>query len=332
MPVQSSILETTDVIYKPVGSVDQSDLEFRVPTDNDAYIDPNIKLYIRGKLTKANGTNLDETDFMAVNNNFVYSLFSPCNITLNGVTITPVTDIYNYRSFFETILTYGSDAVVSHLTNGFWYLDGRDLLPCDPMAPDAKIRGFVNRCNTIKQIKEVEMYGRLHSGICNVPRFLPPGVRIQIKLTKAKSNCYLFNKDAESNNAFKFLDAQLIVNRVRPNPTILLAHNPTLGIGAIASFNLTRVELKTFTFSSGSQSLSIKNAVLQPIPKRLLFSMVKNTDFLGSVTTNPYFFRHYDINHFALHVYGKKIPAVVLSFALEHEKTSVMGYRTLFKA
>ena len=54
---------------------------------------------------------------------------------------------------------------------------------------------------------------------------------------------------------------------------------------------MTGVELKTFTFSAGSKSLTFDNA---PIPKRLLFTMVKNADFIGTTGTNPYKFQHYD--------------------------------------
>jgi len=92
---------------------------------------------------------------------------------------------------------------------------------------------------------------------------------------------------ADSTTVFKFVDSQLLVNRVRPSPLLLLAHNTTPAQGALARYNLTRVELKTYTFSGGSQSHSIDNAVLGPIPKRLLFTMVKNSDFHRSVTTNP---------------------------------------------
>jgi len=120
--VQASVVETTEVSYKPIASVDQSDLEFLIPSDSDTYIDLNIRLYIRGKLTKNDGTHLDNTDFTAVTNNFLHSLFSQCRIALNGVTITQAAELYNYRSFFETILTYGSDAATSHLPNAFWYV------------------------------------------------------------------------------------------------------------------------------------------------------------------------------------------------------------------
>jgi len=139
-------------------------------------------------------------------------------------------------------------------------------------------------------------------------------------------------KDADSKTVFKFLDAWLLVNRVKTDHTIPLAHNANLAKGPLARYNLTGVELKTFTFSSGAQSLSIDNAVLGPVPKRLLFTMVKNTDFLGSINTNPYFFHHYDLSYFALNVNGKQVPTEGLALNMGHEKTSVMGYRTLFEA
>ena len=218
----------------------------------------------------------------------------------------------------ETILTYGSDAAVSHLTDGFWYLDDGDLLPCDPRGDDVKNMGFVDRWNKVKRSKEVQLYGGLHSDICNVPRFLPPGVRIQIRLTKAKSGFYLMNKDAESKTVFQFLDAQFLVNRVRPSPTILVAHEKAFSHNAIARYNVRRVELKTFTFSIGTQFLPMDNAVLRPLPKRLLFTMVKNSDFLGSVNTNPYYLRHYVISYLALHVNGRQITAEGLSLGMDH--------------
>ena len=113
--VQTLTLEMTETAYKPIASLDQSDLEFLIPADHDTYIDLNLQLYIRGKLTKADGADLENTDHTAVTNNLLHSLFSQCNITLNSVTINHAADLYHYRAYFETLLTYGIDAVASHL-------------------------------------------------------------------------------------------------------------------------------------------------------------------------------------------------------------------------
>jgi len=83
---------------------------------------------------------------------------------------------------------------------------------------------------------------------------------------------------------------------------------------------MTSVELKTFTFSAGSKSLSIDNAVLVPFRKRLLFTMVKNADFIGTVNTNPYKFEHYDISDFSLFVNAKQFPNEGLSLGMGSRK------------
>jgi hypothetical protein len=102
------------------------------------------------------------------------------------------------------------------------------------------------------------------------------------------------NTDAASTTQFKFLGAKLYVKRVRVHTSILLAHNNTLNKGVLTRYNVTRADLKSFTFSKCAQSLSIDNAVLGNEPKRFVFTMLKNTEYLGSMDSNPYTFRHYD--------------------------------------
>ena len=139
------------------------------------------------------------------------------------------------------------------------------------------------------------------------------------------------NATADSKATFKFQDSKLFVKRIRPHPDLLSAHNETLKDGGIARYNLTTVELKTFKFAPGLNSLSTDSLVLGPNPKRILFSMLKNTDFLVSVATNHFNFRHYDLDSFSLYVNGRQIPSDVLSLGMGHEKTSVMRYWTLFE-
>ena len=59
--------------------------------------------------------------------------------------------------------------------------------------------------------------------------------------------------------------------------------------------------------------------------------MVNYAEFLGSVTKNPYFFHHYILSSFALNVKGKQIPTEGLSLSIDHQKTPVMGQRTIFE-
>ena len=98
-PVQTSVQETIETIFRSIAYVDQSDLEFLIPAEHDMYIDLNIRLFVTGKLTTANGKDLEATELTGATNNFLHSLFNQCSITLNGTTITPSTDLHQYRSY-----------------------------------------------------------------------------------------------------------------------------------------------------------------------------------------------------------------------------------------
>jgi len=81
---------------------------------------------------------------------------------------------------------------------------------------------------------------------------------------------------ADSATKFQFLQAYLIVKRIRPIPSYLITQNTIPAKGSLARNNLKRVELKTFNFSAGPKSMSIVNAVLGKLPKRLHFTMIKD--------------------------------------------------------
>ena len=150
------------------------------------------------------------------------------------------------------------------------------------------------------------MYGRLHADICNIPTHIINGVKMQIKLTKAKPAFYLLSNKEYSKAYFKVLESLLYVKRIRPSADVITSHNENLLQGYPVRYNLTSIELKTFTFAGGSQTLSMNNAVLGRLPKRLIITMIKNTDFLGTMSSNPYNLRHYDLTHFAWCITGKQ--------------------------
>ena len=109
-PRQVAVEGNTETIYKPIASIDQSDIEFLTPGDSETYIDLDHKLYIKSKLLKEDNTQLGDTDYTPGINNLLHSLFSKCSISLNGTQITQATELYNYRAYLETLLTFGSDA------------------------------------------------------------------------------------------------------------------------------------------------------------------------------------------------------------------------------
>ena len=54
-------------------------------------------------------------------------------------------DLYYYRAYLGTFLSYGNEAAEFHLTNAFWYRDTGDMGVCDPNAEvtPSTNRGFL---------------------------------------------------------------------------------------------------------------------------------------------------------------------------------------------
>jgi len=75
-PIQSATLDSHVVHYKPIATLDQNDIEFLIPGDNETYIDLEIKLFVKGRLLGYDGKDLDASDYTAGANNFLNSLFS----------------------------------------------------------------------------------------------------------------------------------------------------------------------------------------------------------------------------------------------------------------
>jgi len=140
-PKQSSTVETNETIYRPIASVDQTDIEFVIPGDSDTYVDLDLKLFAKGKLQTEDNTDLPETDNTAEVNNLLHSLFSQCTIYLNGTQITQATELYTFRAYIETLSTYGNDAASSHLTMPFWLLDEGNMLGGDWSKPERTNNG-----------------------------------------------------------------------------------------------------------------------------------------------------------------------------------------------
>ena len=101
---------------------------------------------------------------------------------VNGVPVTQSHEHYNYRAYLESLLTYGTDAASTHLSNSYWYLDNGDMKPSDPTAEthtSATNDGFIARWSRLSGSRDVQLFGRLHTDLCNVLLFLLPRVSLR---------------------------------------------------------------------------------------------------------------------------------------------------------
>ncbi|GFY21086.1 uncharacterized protein TNCV_3991301 [Trichonephila clavipes] len=72
--------------------------------------------------------------------------------------------------------------------------------------------------------------------------------------------------------------------------------------------SFTRIEVKTFTVSSGLKSVIIPNGEIGVLPSRIILGLISNSAFNGDMKKNHFNFKHYNLNHISLSENDIQIP------------------------
>jgi len=126
LPPTLTSMETSDYVeYHPITSITAgAPIEFDITGNGQDYIDlSNSLLYVRAKVTNAQGADLAADAAVGPINLLLHSMFSQIVISLNGTLISSSTNTYAYRSIIETLLSFGEDAKKSQLTSEMFYKD-----------------------------------------------------------------------------------------------------------------------------------------------------------------------------------------------------------------
>ena len=312
-------------------AIPQPSIEFEMASSGDDYLDfANSYLYVRAKIVRANGTKLEEGDKVGPINNFLHSLFSQVDVSLNGTLITNSTNTYPYRAYIETMLSYGSAAKKSHLTSSLYYRDDPGKMDkTDPKATgDEKNKGFVTRSSFTAGSREVDMIGRIHSDIFFQERYMLNEVTTRIKLTRSKDAFCLMSAGDQSFKV-QLTAAAMLVRKVKIAPSVYLAHAKTLESGT-AKYPLRRVICKTFTIPSGYLDVSHEKLFTGQLPSRLVIGCVDNTAYNGDVSKNPFNFKHFSLSVLMVYLDGQQqsIKPLSLNFTSDQYVSSFMSMFT----
>jgi len=329
---QVAIQDDQWIEYHPLSTLtDASPIEFLISGAPDSLLDLSQSyLHIRCKILNGPTDKLVATDKVGPVNLLLHSLFSTCEVSLNGKIISASDNAYSYRSYLESILTYGGDAKVSQLMSSLFIEDTADQFDVtDPTATGTN-DGLKSRANFTNLSKTVDLFGRLHSDLFHQERLLLNSVDVRVKLLRNKDAFCLMCGDADPKFKINLTHASLFVRKVLPSPSILLAHNQALSSGN-AKYPLKRVEVKSFSLPAGSLQGNLDNCVLGNLPSMCVIGLVDNDAHNGDFKKNPYNFKHFNVNHLSVYVSGKQVPSI--PFQPDYTNNLyVRNYMSLFQA
>ena len=299
-------------------------IEFTVPKGT-SFIDlSKTQLFITLKITKADGSNIDDGKVGLINNP-LHSIIKQFSIRLNGTLITEQSDTYAYRAYIESLLNYDKSAKETFLTSALFYKDtAGNMDEPDPSQTDAKKlnRGLLKRSVHTLKSATVGLIGTPFCAIFHTERFLVPGVEIKIKLNLHQNEFILMSSAATEK--VQIIEAKLRIRHINVTPSVGLQLS-----NAIVKYPLRTVSTHLKTLTKGVFTESFNNIFNSGIvPERLIIGLIPNKAYNGDYTLNPFNFGLFGLKNIKLSVNNAEIPETAIDLSDPAERSK--GYNTLF--
>ncbi|XP_061180826.1 uncharacterized protein F54H12.2-like [Saccostrea echinata] len=337
-PTNIALEESKWEEYYPISSTLDSEtapIEFEIKGQGDQYLDlSQTYLQMVCQFVQNDGSDLaGDPAKTAPVNNILHSLFTEIDVNVNGKIITPGTDTYPYKAYLEKLLSYKPRTLATQMKAcSLWekdtagHMDERGLAALDvdanqtfnvsnantvtinkPIIPaypaNSKNEGYRKRHEAIDASKKITLLDRLHLDLFQQDRFLPNGVDVRLRFNRARPDFYMMTAQANTGKV-KILSMVLWVRKVKPSPTLMNHINQTLNTHR-AKYPLRRVEVKSFTIPTGTQSKITDHLFQGQMPKRLILGFVENAAFNGDKTKNPFNFQNFGIKKLDVSINGE---------------------------
>jgi hypothetical protein len=342
------------VKYHPITSIDKgTPLEFRINTGDEDYIDPSsIILYTKSRILDAHRRPIIQklhipataggADAHDIHNDkaVVYPInyyhatrFSNVEVRLNNKVISENDNLYPYRAFFETLLSYGKNVKKTHLHMGLFY---KDTNQTDDNFTDFEKEDWdeatINegghaRWDLVKYSAPFECMGRIHTEICSQNKLIPSNSELKIKLFHTNTEFSLMSKKENVDYHVSVDTAYLMVKHQKVSSSIREAHMKALQKSNI-KYPVRQLEMAFFTRGAGRQDLSENNLVNGVLPRRIILGLVKSEAFNGSYKHNPLKFFNYGMKTIEMKVSGKSLPFEKLEMDYGHD-CHLQGYLSM---
>lgn len=303
-PTMTAMQEGHWTEHHPISALNNSaPIEFIFPPQTEKWTDLNQSfLFLKLKVTKDDGANLEGDTNVGVVNNLFHSLFSSIDLYLNNKLVTSNTDTYPYRAYIENLLSFNQSAKTSHLKAlELWTEDTAGHMQGN--THDGDNAGWKTRKARLGTSSTVELMGRLHLDLFLQEKYLPNGMEIKLRLNKTSPHFFMFGA---AEGKLQLLEATFHVRTVEVLPVLANDLNKAL-LNYGMKMPIRRVEVKTFTISTGLRS-KVEDYLFQgQLPKRVIVGLVNNNQMNGTSTSNPFDFQHFNLSKLEVSVDGRTI-------------------------
>jgi hypothetical protein len=254
---------------------------------------------------------LDDEKYATPVNLTLQSLFDQIDVYLQDRLISR-TELYPYKSIFDTLLNTNEDELKSKMRTQMFYLDTKGAM--EQTTPDHTPinMGLILRNNLVKDGEIAELIGPLYVDVLHQDNMLLDKVNVKLKLYQSSNAFRLLSTN--TNALLEIIDAKLLVYYAKIKEAI----------PSSLQYNFMQSEMYSRTLMAGSQNVRLDNLFQRCIPQRMIIALVNSNGEMGDLEKNPFNFQHFNLKYINVVVNGKPLE-------MDFEKGQFyMAYLTLF--
>ncbi|KAK3922360.1 hypothetical protein KUF71_011829 [Frankliniella fusca] len=212
------------------------------------------------------------------------SLFSHMNLAIGEKETVSHPENYAYKCIMQLYSRATDEALKTNLAMGLCDID-------EDASTTVSNAAWANRKSPFALSKKVEIITRIKQDIFNIKDdlFLLDNLSMRFTFELNREEFYLWSSTSPAVASLNILDAVLLLPFFRVNPELSIAVDATLQ-KSNARYPFKSCQVKSFLCPSNTQQIIVQNAYAGQLPSLFVLSLVKTTDFQGTVTTNPFNF------------------------------------------
>lgn len=302
---QSQISGRTQTYYLHGHISDAGPYEIILPNDSNEYTQlDSIRLSGEVEVVKADGAAIAEADVVSVVNNFPQTLFRQIEVYLNNTVVNDLsTPTYPYKAFLENHLSYDRDLKLTTLK-------AREMYIVDTVGTEEDVAGALKVDGGIKaralliRGKKVFFDMKLHIDVLQSRKYLLPGIEMKLKFIRNNDNFSIIASAAGPK--IKVNNLELSARKIVVDPIVSHAIENKLSTTPVC-YPIANSKIKTFLLNANTQSQHVAQIFRGKLPRSFIMCMVPAKAYDGDIASNPFVFKHFDLNYFNVFINGDPV-------------------------